>query len=299
MVNILVSTYNGEKYITEQLDSIFAQSYQDFHVYIRDDGSQDRTVKVISDYIRNQHLQDRITLTEGANVGFCRSFYELLYQAKDGDYWAFCDQDDVWYEDKLALAVTWMKGKEDQSIPLLYHSGFELGNADLSERSIYQTGTFSYRFYNSITSNLFFGFAITMNRSLYERLILANPEEIKYHDWFAAMITAAFGYHHISHQVMAVHRQHAENSSPLHFFKKIPDGLKLLKGDLFYTRNAKEFMRLFGDELKQEDREILGWFVKDGYSFSRAIKKAFYKKRWNPKLPVELVLRGLMLIGRI
>ena len=299
MVNVLVSTYNGEKYIIEQLDSIVAQTYQDFHVYIRDDGSSDNTVKVITDYIKNQHLQHRITLIEGTNVGFCRSFFALLLLAKDGDYWAFCDQDDVWYEDKLSLAVSWMKGKETQEMPLLYHSAFELGNADLSEKKRYEPKPFAYQFYNAITSNLFFGFAVTINRSLYELLILANPEEIKYHDWFAAMITTAFGYYHMSHQIMAVHRQHEDNTSPLYFFKKIPDGLKLLRGDTFYTRNAKEFMRLFGEKLSPEQREIISWFTQDKYSFSLACKKAFYPKRWNPQIPVELVLRCLMLIGRI
>lgn len=298
MVNVLISTYNGAKYIKEQLDSIFAQTYQEFRVYIRDDGSSDDTLNIIADYIKNQHLQNRVTVIEGANVGFCCSFFELLKVAKDGDYWAFCDQDDVWYPDKLLLAVNWMRGKEPD-MPLLYHSAFSIGNEDLSEITKYEPAPFRYQFYNSITSNVFFGFAITINRALYERLVLADPTQIKYHDWFAAMITAAFGYYHISHQIMAVHRQHEHNYSPLYFFSKIPHGIKLLKGDSFYTRNAQEFMRLFGDELEPEDHEIVSWFAREKYSFSLALKKAFYPKRWNPQLPVELVLRCLMLIGRI
>lgn len=299
MLNILISTYNGENFIEEQLDSIFSQTYQDFHVYIRDDGSVDNTVTIISNYINKHTLSEHITMVAGNNIGFCPSFFELLYMAKDGDYWAFCDQDDVWLPDKLRLAVQWMEGKENQEIPLLYHSGFQLGNADLSEKTLYRPREFNYCFSNSITSNLFFGFAITINRSLYERLLLANPKEIKYHDWFAAMITAAFGYYHSSHQVGAIHRQHKDNSSPLFFIKKLPHGFRLLKGDMFYTRNAREFMRLFGDDLAESDRELLSWFLNDRYSFKIACKKAFYPHRWNPQLPVELVLRGLMLIGKV
>ena len=113
------------------------------------------------------------------------------------------------------------------------------------------------------------------------------------------MIVAAFGYYHLSHQMMAVHRQHEDNASPLFFFKKIPHGIRLLKGDMFYTRNAREFMRLFGEELSEKDRVILSWFCKEKYSFITACKKAFYPRRWNPQLPVEFVLRGLMLIGKI
>ena len=300
MLNVLISAYNGSCYIVEQLDSIFAQTYQDFKVYIRDDGSTDDTGKVISEYIKRNDLQERIVFVAGENIGFCRSFFALLTMAKEGDYWAFCDQDDIWLPDKLRLAVSWMQGKEQLQIPLLYHSGFELGNADLSEREVYkQQSHFTYRFFNSITSNVFFGFAITMNRLLYERLLQADPNEIKYHDWFVAMIAAAFGRYHISHQVMAVHRQHEDNASPLFFFKKIPDGIRLLRGDMFYTRNAREFMRLFGEELAPSDREILSWFQNEKYSLRIACKKAFYPHRWNPGILVEGVLRILMLIGKI
>ena len=299
MVNILLSTYNGARYIEEQLESIRTQTYSNYHVYIRDDGSTDETVEVIHQFIKKYAMEEKITLTQGENVGFCKSFFLLLNQAKTGNYWAFCDQDDVWYPDKLKLAVDWMQGKEEQDIPLLYLSAFELANEDLSEREVYKTKNFAYRFENSITSNLFFGFATMINRRLYERLILANPEMIKYHDWFSAMIVAAFGYYHISHHISAVHRQHEDNSSPLVFLKKIPHGIRLLKGDCFYTKQAQEFMRLFGQELTPEQREVLGWFTNQKYSFTTACKKAFYPHRWNPQLPVELVLRVLMLVGKI
>ena len=298
MINVLISTYNGEQYIEEQLDSIFAQTYQNFHIYIRDDGSTDATVRVIKAYMDRCHRQDKISFIAEGNIGFSASFFRLLDWADKGDYWAFCDQDDVWYPEKLEKAVAWME-KNDAHIPLLYHSAFDLGNADLSEKTPYHPHSFNYQFYNSITSNLFFGFAVTINRRLYEMLRQANPEEIKYHDWFAAMITAAFGKYHLSEQVEAIHRQHENNASPLFFFKKIPHGIKLLKGDLFYRRSAKEFKRLFGEQLQEKDQIILGWFVNDRYSLITALRKAFYPHRWNPQIPVELVLRALMLIGKV
>lgn len=298
MVNILISTYNGEQYIKQQLDSIMNQTFQDFHIYIRDDGSTDATPEIIRKYMRDGEIENRISLCTEENIGFSASFFRLLQWADTGDYWAFCDQDDIWYPDKLTKAVVWME-KNDPQIPLLYHNAFELGNFDLSEITPYTPGEFYYQFYNSITSNLFFGFAITINRTLYEMLIQANPQEIKYHDWFAAMITAAFGKYHLSEQVEAVHRQHKDNASPLFFLKKIPHGIRLLKGDLFYRRNAKEFERLYGERLSDRDRKILNWFTQDGYSLRLACKKAFYPHRWNPQIPVEIVLRMLMLIGKV
>lgn len=299
MVNILISTYNGKDYLIEQLDSILKQTYSDFHLYIRDDGSTDETTTLINDYIKNNHLQNKITFIQGTNVGFCSSFFELLRIAEDGEYWAFCDQDDVWFPNKLQLAIEWMESRVNRDIPLLYHSGFYFGNEDLSVKKIYTPPRFNYCFYNSLTCNLFFGFSTVINRALYERLVRANPENVKYHDWFAAMICVAFGECFFSEDVCAIHRLHKNNASPLFFLKKIPDGLRLLKGDNFYNQNAQEFMSLFGQDLETEQREILAWFLNEKYSLKLSCKKAFYIKRWNPNLCVEIVLRILMLFGRV
>lgn len=298
MVNILISTYNGESYIVEQLNSIEEQTYKDYHVYIRDDGSVDRTVQVIQDYVEQKSLWDKYTIAAQENIGFCRSFGELLAISSDGDYWAFCDQDDYWYPDKLENAVKWME-KENQNIPLLYHSRIDIGNEDLSEKYAYPVSEFHYSFDTAFTSNIFFGFATVINRELYERLVKVDFEKIKYHDWFAAIIVTAFGKYQISESPEAVHRQHRSNTSPLYFLKKIPDGLKLLKGDDFYTRNAREFYRLFANELDDEKKEFCKMFLNEKYDIRTAFHKAFYPKRWNPQWKVEIVIRLLMLIGKI
>lgn len=298
MVNVLISTYNGELYVEEQLESIEKQIYQDYHVYIRDDGSQDQTVAIIQEYIERNHIEDKYTFIKGENLGFSKSFYELLQASSEGDYWAFCDQDDYWYPSKLQNAVEWMS-KEDNHIPLLYHSGFEIGNADLSQRKKYPTSQFPYTFQTSLASNIFFGFSVVINRSLYEKLMMADFEKVKYHDWFSGMIVSAFGKYYMSENVDAIHRQHENNASPLYFLKKIPDGLQLLKGDDVYTRNAREFYRLFQNNMNSEQKSLCKLFLNEKYRFNAALKKAFYKKRWNPQLKVEIILRGLMLIGKI
>ena len=298
MVNVLISTYNGELYIEEQLKSIEKQTYQDYHVYIRDDGSRDHTVAMIQEYIEDNHLEDKYTLIEGENLGFSKSFYELLLEASDGEYWAFCDQDDYWYPDKLQNAINWMSN-EDNQIPLLYHSGFEIGNADFSQRKKYSICQFSYTFRSSLTSNIFFGFAVVINRSLYEKLIMADFAKVKYHDWFSGMIVSAFGKYYMSDNIDAIHRQHGNNASPLYFLKKIPDGLKLLKGDDIYTRNVREFYHLFRNDMNSEQKALCEMFLNEKYRLPVALRKAFYPKRWNPQMKVELILRGLMLIGKI
>lgn len=299
MVNILLSTYNGEDYITEQLDSIFLQEYQDFKVYIRDDGSKDNTVNVVENYIAEHGLENRIVLKKGKNIGFSPSFFELIHMAGEGDYWAFCDQDDVWYPDKIKRAVDWMESQKEKEIPLLHHGAFEQGNEDLTIKTPHPIANFPYNFINSITCSLIPGFTITINRGMYEYLVRANPKNVIYHDWFAFIIANALGKIHVSKHVVAVHRMHENNASPWTFWKSIPVGLKLMKGDAFYKKNAKECKTLFEEKLKPREREILNWFANDKYSFKIACKKAFYPHRWNCSFPVEIILRMLMLIGKV
>lgn len=298
MVNILISTYNGEKYIKQQLDSILNQRNVEYKVYIRDDGSQDRTVEVIRRYISKYSLEDRILLVEGENIGFCPSFFELLYMASEGDYWAFCDQDDYWYPDKLVRAEEWLNA-QNPDIPLLYHSGIALGDDSLSVKKKYENPFPDFDFQKSITSNIFYGFACVVNRAMYDKLVQVNPARIKYHDWFMAMIVTAFGKWHFSGEIQAVHRIHDTNTSPNTFRQKIAQGIGLLKGDDFYNKNAREFMKLYGPELKEEDRKILGLFVDEHYDLKHALKKCFYSKRWNYRVSTELIFRGLMLLGRM
>ena len=293
-VNIVVSTYNGEKYIKEQMDSLLAQDYDNIRIYVRDDESSDNTLKILRQYEK----QGDICVIQGKNKGFSASFFNVLEYAKEGEYWAFCDQDDVWYPNKLSNAVKWMQTQKND-IPLLYQSKIAIGNSDLSEIVPYKYENYNYNFQKAFTSNIFFGFAMVINRELYDRLIRADFDQIKYHDWFAAIIVSAFGKYVFSEEIEAVHRQHENNASPLYFLKKIPDGIRLLRGDNFYTRNAREFDRLFLSEMDDGQKEICTLFINEKYSLKTAVKKTFYPKRWNMSLSVEFILRALMLIGKI
>ena len=92
-VQILLSTYNGEKYVREQLDSLKNQDYPNIKVKIRDDGSTDSTVELISKYITDNKLDWELSKDE--NIGVVKSFFWLLFNASQKiDFYSFCDQDD-------------------------------------------------------------------------------------------------------------------------------------------------------------------------------------------------------------
>ena len=98
-----MSTYNGEKYLREQIDSILKQTQVDAQLIVRDDGSSDGTVRILEEYSRNY---PNVSFYQGTNVGVGKSFLELLKNAPQADYYSFADQDDVWLEDKLNHAVS-------------------------------------------------------------------------------------------------------------------------------------------------------------------------------------------------
>ena len=102
IVTVVMSTYNGEKYISEQIDSILKQNCVRVKLYIRDDGSKDNTRQMIEEYAKRY---DNIYYEFGENVGFSKSFLYALKNAPDAQYYAFSDQDDVWSEDKIITTI--------------------------------------------------------------------------------------------------------------------------------------------------------------------------------------------------
>ena len=118
-IKVMMSSYNGEKYIEEQINSILAQENVKVELFIRDDGSKDGTVKIIE---RLSSLYPNIHLFASDNKGPSESFMELLYKYNGHskyDYYAFSDQDDIWQKDKLSRAVFFL---ENEIKPALYYS---------------------------------------------------------------------------------------------------------------------------------------------------------------------------------
>ena len=126
-VCVLMATYNGEKYLREQVDSIIGQHNININLIVRDDGSTDSTINILSEY----EEKGLLTYTKGANLGPARSFMELLKFSPISDYYAFSDQDDIWLPDKIKTAVDMMK--EDEEKPALYFCQTQLVDENLKK----------------------------------------------------------------------------------------------------------------------------------------------------------------------
>ena len=126
-VFVILSAYNGEKYLRQQVESILAQTGVAVTLLIRDDGSQDGTPDLMKDI---QTVNGNVRCVYGENIGFRCSFYNMLLEADDTyDYYAFSDQDDVWDADKLSRAVEMLEQTEDSV--KLYASGLRVVNEDM------------------------------------------------------------------------------------------------------------------------------------------------------------------------
>ncbi len=131
-IAILMATYNGEKYLPEQIDSLLAQTCQDWHLYVHDDGSKDGTVSVIKEYMDKN--PEKITLLDyPPQGGACRNFLSMMDKV-DADYYMFCDQDDVWLPEKIALSLQDMRHQESfhPQKPVVIHTDLFIVDEHLS-----------------------------------------------------------------------------------------------------------------------------------------------------------------------
>ena len=117
-IAILLATYNGEKYLSEQLDSLLNQSFQKWCLYVHDDGSKDKTVSILRDYAAK--YPDKIILIDAPPTGGAKYNFLFLLNVVDAPYFMFCDQDDVWLPEKIEKTYRWMKAVEQDKPALVF-----------------------------------------------------------------------------------------------------------------------------------------------------------------------------------
>ncbi|MCT4384164.1 glycosyltransferase family 2 protein [Lacticaseibacillus paracasei] len=263
-VVIVMSTYNGEKFLPDQLDSFIAQEYQNWRLIVHDDGSTDSTMQVLSDYAAKDN---RIRVLENdGHLGIKRSFLSLLGQ-EEGDFYAFSDQDDVWHANKLSVLVTRMK-QEDPVVPTLIYSRFVEINGQGEQlpgsphKPIYSTALKDLLLINTVT-----GCTCMLNRALREcllkRLSDLDLDQIHMHDWWAALVAAALGQVIFVDAQLVSYRQHKTNvlgapgndgfATRLGRFMKFRESRIVSSG----SRQAGQLLALYGSHLRAMDRPLV------------------------------------------
>ena len=212
MIAILMSTYNGGQYLKEQLDSILSQSYFDFVLYIRDDGSTDETVSIIRSY-----SDSRIQLIEGENVGPANSFFSLLNIVQDADYVFFSDQDDIWLPNKIEKLLSEIRRYDE--IPTMVFSDFaaidtcgNILNQSYAESASLQVKSGINSVSKVIAQPYVFGCASVINKRLVQ-IVKNPPKGIEMHDCWICQCAASVGNLVYIPEQTILHRFHANNAT--------------------------------------------------------------------------------------
>ncbi len=300
-VAILMSTYNGATFLDAQLASLAAQEGVDCELFVRDDGSSDDTLAILA---RHAHRWPNLAATlAGPNLGPAMSFLALLASVpRDFDYYAFCDQDDVWLPGKLARAAARLAGPPAES-PALYCSRVICARADLTPIGAV-VGDGDTRFEHLLFENIAFGITIVMNRAAHAAVADHPPAAgVIMHDWWCALVVSAIGEVVHDPAPSALYRQHggnvigarpgaaAEIALRLRAFLRDPKG--------FYPIHAQgaEFLRLYEDALRPEHLRFLRGFVASKASLGARLRYGLAGPLIRSKWYGALFARALIVAG--
>lgn len=207
-VNILMSTYNGEKFVAEQIESIQKQKFQDWNLIIRDDGSKDTTCEIADRFVS---ADSRIRLIRAENVGVIQSFFELV-KMEAADFYFFADQDDYWLPEKLDIILKEAQ-KHDNTRPIMYYTDLKVVDKQLtilSESMIKsQSGHANTQLVQELTENTVTGGASMINHALAN--LWKTTDHIIMHDWYLAVLASALGELIYINQATHLYRQHDSN----------------------------------------------------------------------------------------
>ena len=314
-VNIILCTYNGEKYLRILLDSLLAQTYRNIDVYIRDDGSNDSTPQILCEYENRMQSGVRIHVLRDSlgNLGYVKNFLKTIRDSGDAEYYAFCDQDDYWLPDKIKNAVE-LLSKKPQNKCLLYSCAYETRDENLDFVSEGHVPTSFNRLDVGKSLSLFdggwlLGFTLVMNRHL-KKLAFDNDEQEMYsHDIWTQAVAVGFGGELVyDERIGAYFRRHSSttsiaesgvNSSFINAWTYRWNEF-FGNGKLFVQLKSgmQTYAKIYGNRVKKKRyQEFLTYFgaEKNKYRF----KKLFYPYRLKQSLIVELAWRIAIFLGKI
>lgn len=298
-IEILLATYNGEKYIKEQLDSILQQDYDDWIVRACDDASTDNTYDILLEYKKDYPTKFIVERNEKGTGSAKLNFFNLI-KSSTCKYVMCCDQDDVWLPNKISLTLNKMKEIEVESTPVLVHTDLKVVDQDLNilSNSFFEYSRLNKRFnfkevliQNSVT-----GCTMMMNRALISLVAKENEfEKILMHDWLLAILAAGMGKIAFVDQPTMLYRQHSVNSVGAKqygvslFISKLKNNSirkSLVDTTLQAGQVAKTYRRELGENLYQLTYMYSKIFTKNKveriifYTKNRVMKKGLSRKIW-------------------
>lgn len=277
-VKILMSTYNGQQYLNEQIDSIINQTYSKFELCIRDDGSTDNTFSILSLY---EKKDARISVIKGCNVGVSGSFFSLMREVcNESDIYVFSDQDDVWLPNKLQriVDVFAQQGVINNRKAFLYCGEVIVTDSKLciTKRKIFNTKIVP-SFANALIENICIGCTAAMNVELLNLIIAHIPQYTIMHDWWFYLTASCFGEVFFDNEPQIFYRQHQNNviGGQVTQYKKFicrVRNAKRHRGQIF--GQVREFAERYG-EIGVDKRKALDRILKYKHDYWQTCKLVF------------------------
>ena len=258
MVEILLATYNAEKYLPTLLDSVYNQDYENFVLTVSDDGSTDSTIQILNSY--KEKFGKMNILKNCENLGAKGNFKRLIENAS-GDYIMFADHDDKWLSDKISTTLAAMQAAESVlDAPILVHTDLSVTDADLNitAPSFVRSQNFNMgrnKFNDFLAQNTVTGCAMMMNSKLLT-LCKRMPKDALMHDWWAALTASAFGKVVFLDVPTILYRQHGDNQVGAVGDDYVADRKRTAKERLRATyRQASLFYNTYCDILPKEVKD--------------------------------------------
>ena len=254
-----MSTYNGETFLKDQIESILCQE-GDYYIrlFVRDDGSRDGTLNILKSYENKGFL----SIITGDNLGPAQSFLTLLSLITGFDYYAFADQDDVWFKDKISKGISLLVNQEENK-PALYYSNALVTDINLNPiKNVFPNKIADNSFYSVVIgATKAMGCTMIINKQLCECVRKSNlPKGIIMHDSFILNLCAIIkGKIIYDEYPQMYYRQSGKNvvGYNIKFSKKLSDFIRSIfhKEKISISVQSKELISQYGDIMQQDVRE--------------------------------------------
>lgn len=298
LVEVLMSTYDGERYLRPQVDSVLGQTHTDLRLRVRDDGSRDGTLDVLALYAD----EARVSVEAGYNVGLPDAFFRLLdTSSDDADLWALADQDDVWRADKLERAVAALEGVRG---PALYCARVLVTDERLAPLYPHELPHRGPSFANALVQNVALGCTVVLNRAARDLLRYRWPRECVMHDAWMYLVVAGTGSVIYDPELVVQYRQHGRNSVGMgrgpvsrvagRVRRQLSPG-----GAGKHGRQDAELWRTHRDDLTPAARAQLDAFLAAQRTLRRRLSYAVLGAAHRQTRGSDLVLKGLQVLGRV
>lgn len=298
-VAVLMSVYNAEQFLVEQIDSILSQEGVEVFLFIRDDGSTDKSPEIAKRYAADR---ENVQILIGHNLGAKDGFLSLIGLCPfDVDYYAYSDADDVWFPDKLRSAVDVLEAMAgDPDVPALYTSGTQSADADLKvigkSAPLYRPLSFS----NALVECRVAGATAVFNKAARQVLRRYEYRDAVMHDAWLYLVISAFGRLVYDDRAFMLYRQHGGNlvGGPQGVFKSWRRRLSRAALCRLYRQQAEGFYSQAAADLPTQKREQIRRFVEHPSSLLNRVLFALKPTVRHQRLRSDLVLRLLTIAGR-